>query len=177
MNDSFLVIAITRPDFFSGEADLINEILGKEKARLVHIRKPGSSKEEMIKLINEIDSENHPKLKLHDHFELLNKFDLGGIHLNSRNRIPLSQAKTISISIHSYDEIGETENYDYFFISPVFDSISKEGYKAAFDLKDLSERIKNKNAIALGGVTPDKFPFLSACGFKGAALLGHFFPS
>ena len=176
MEDNFIKIAITRPEFFSREAALINEILKNDMALYVHIRKPFANKEEIKNLIKEINPEFHCRLKLHDHFELMEDFALGGIHLNSRNPESYPDVKSISISYHSINEINKMNVYDYFFISPIFDSISKKGYKAAFDLEELSKIIKGKNAIALGGVTPKKFPLLKKLGFSGAALLSHFFP-
>lgn len=172
----FLCIAVTRPDFFENEGVRINHILFYKEADLVHIRKPGSTYEEMKGLISQIDPELHPKLKIHDHFELLEEFDLGGIHLNSRNAEPYPKAKGISVSIHDPEKIKDYDGYEYFFISPIFDSISKRGYQARFDLADLSEKIQGKNAIALGGVTPLKIPLLKSLGFKGGAMLGYFFP-
>lgn len=172
----FLIIAVTQPGFYPEESERINEILSAGKARFVHIRKPDLSLSETEKLINGISSDFHKNLKLHDHFELLEKYDLGGIHLNSRNPEKYFASNSVSKSIHSIEEISIVEDLDYFFISPVFDSISKHGYKAAFDLNTLSEEIKGKKAIALGGVTPDKIPWLKSLGFYGAAMLGHFFP-
>lgn len=172
----FLVIAITQPDFYQSEAERINQILANKEADFIHIRKPYKNAESIEKLINEINWEFHNKLKLHDHFELLDKYDLGGIHLNSRNSESHTKAKSVSISLHSLEEIDKADNYEYFFISPVFDSISKEGYKSGFILPELSLRIKGKKAIALGGVTPKKFAILQNMGFIGAALLGYFFP-
>lgn len=175
MSDKFKIIAITPDYFFEEEANQINQIFSENKADLVHLRKPSASLKEMKTLVSKINENYHHRLKLHDHFELLDKFNLGGIHLNRRNPLPYPNSKSISISIHSFNEIEETLIYDYFFISPVFDSISKEGYKSTFDLLELSEKIKGKNAIALGGVTPKKFPLLRSYGFSGAAMLGYFF--
>ena len=173
----FKVIAITPPFPYPDEAERIVHILSGDFADFVHIRKPNYSADEVESLIKNIKPEFHYRLKLHDHFELLNKYDLGGVHLNSRNKSPHPKSKSVSISLHSLEEIEDTEFYDYFFISPVFDSISKEGYKARFNHVELSNAVKGKKAIALGGVTPEKFDYLKSLGFKGAALLGHFFPS
>lgn len=173
----FLVIAITPPYFFSEEAEKINSILSEDRARFVHIRKPGADKDEIKSLLSNINPDFHKRLKLHDHFSLIDNYDLGGIHLNSRNPIPYPGAKSISISFHSLEEIDNKDNYDYFFLSPIFDSISKSGYKATFDLDKLPQIIKGRKAIALGGVTPEKFSLLKSLGFQGAALLGHFFPN
>lgn len=178
----FVKIAITRPEPYPyglvlNEAKRINSILENEEADFVHIRKPDSSFEILKELISEIDSKFYRRLKLHDHFSLLDSFELGGIHLNRRNPIPYQEAKSVSKSIHTLEEIEEAKSFDYFFISPIFDSISKPGYKAYFDLKDLARRIKGTNAIALGGITPDKLPYLKSLGFKGAAMLSYYFPN
>lgn len=186
MTPDFLVIAITPPSFIKNEADRIQVILSEKKAHMVHIRKPDSSLEEIDNLINNIKPEYHSRIKLHDHFELLNKYNLGGIHLNSRNpempediksNFEINPGLTVSKSLHSLEEIEVDMDLDYFFISPIFDSISKSGYRSKFDLDLLSKSIKGKKAIALGGVTPCKFDLLKNLGFFGAALLGHFFPT
>lgn len=173
--DNFLVIAITPDYFFKGEAERINEILANGEARFIHIRKPFSTKKNLEELLNKITPEFYPRIKLHDHFELNNIYGLGGIHLNSRNPKPIQITGTISQSLHSVEEMTNVNHLDYFFISPIFDSISKRGYKAAFNLNDLSKIIRGKKAIALGGVTPDKYPMLKSLGFYGAALSGYLF--
>ena len=176
MENKFLILAITRPDFFTEEPGMINRLFHENEIDYLHIRKPQAKIEEIENLLSKIKPEYYHRIKIHDGFELARKFALGGLHLNSRNPIPIEGVNAKSISIHDFNEIDKTEGCDYFFISPVFDSISKKGYKAAFDPEELSKKIKGKNAIALGGVTPEKFEFLKSLGFKGAALLSHFFP-
>ena len=174
---ALLIIAVTPPDFIPGEPERINEILSSGKADLVHIRKPYSEYDEMERLISSIKPELHPKLKIHDHFELLEKFNLGGIHLNSRNRKIYPKAESVSVSLHDLNDIQNAKSFDYFFISPIFNSISKPGYNSKFILNEISPVIRGTKAIALGGVTPYKFSSLESAGFFGAALLGYFFPS
>lgn len=174
--DDFIIIGITAPEFFEGEAESIQQILAKDKARFIHVRKPGASLLNFEKLITKISPEFHPRLKIHDHHELIYKYNLGGVHLNSRNPILPKGANSVSKSIHSLDEIDSLSQFDYGFLSPVFDSISKTGYKAAFNLKKIPEFITGKNVIALGGVTPDKIQLLKSLGFRGGAMLGYFFP-
>ena len=192
MNDEFLIIAITPPMFFDGEVERINNILSSNEVNFVHIRKPYASAKKIEELILSIKPELRCRLKLHDRFELAEKYNLGGVHLNLRNpeysttRLPKDKWNkketicgsnfTISKSLHSLDDFESVTGLDYIFLSPVFDSISKSGYKASFDLEKISSFIRGKNVIALGGVTPDKFPFLKSTGFLGAALLGYFFP-
>lgn len=65
---------------------------------------------------------------------------------------------------------------DYCFLSPIFDSISKSGYRAAFDCSTLAAALATtlaaRKVIALGGVTAGHLPELAGLGFKGAAFLG-----
>lgn len=176
MDKKFLIIAITRDVFFDDEAKKINSLFENGEIYYLHLRKPGASKEKIQRLIEEIDPQFYPRIKMHDHFELIKKYNLGGCHLNSRNPIASPEAKMISKSIHSLEEMDQNGNFEYFFISPIFDSISKEGYKSHFNLKEISMKIRGKKVIALGGVTPDKFEILKETGFIGAALCGYFFP-
>ena len=141
----------------------------------VHIRKPDSPLPEVRALIETIPAELHPKLKLHDHFSLIEEFDLGGVHLNSRNPVAPQGALSVSKSFHSLDELKDAGQFDYVTLSPVFDSISKQGYRAAFDFDDLKKELSAvNNVIALGGITPDKFQLLKSLGFSGAALLSYY---
>lgn len=172
----FIVIALTSPVFYPGEEIAIEKILSANQADLLHIRKPGASEKDIESLIMKIKPELYPRIKLHEEFQLLEKYPLGGVHLNSRNPVKHPLAKTCSASVHTIQELGEIDNLDYYFLSPVFDSISKKGYKAAFNLASLSPFLKDKKVVALGGVTPDKFPILKNLGFSGAAMLGYFFP-
>ena len=60
------------------------------------------------------------------------------------------------------------------FLSPIFDSITKEGYRGAFDYRLLEERLPriDKPVVALGGISADNIYSTFALGFAGAALMG-----
>lgn len=166
------LIAITYPHFFPGEGDAIMRLLDGEFDR-VHIRKPFAAKTQLSTFLDTIDPQYYGKLSLHDCFTLALERSLGGIHLNRRNSIcPEGWTGLKSKSCHSIDEIRQQDGLDYMFLSPVFDSISKRGYKAAFDFDELKDVLKNhKNVFALGGVTRNKLPQLADCGFQGAVML------
>lgn len=174
MEEGFLRIAITMPDAFPEEAVKIQGLLEEEKADFVHLRKPSWDMERLSSLISKIPVRFHKKIKLHDHFDLIEKYDLGGVHLNSRN--PIAPVKNISLSksCHSFKELENIDIFDYVTLSPVFDSISKPGYNAAFDFEILKNILKGKRVVALGGVTPDKFGFLKDLGFYGGAMLSYY---
>ena len=126
------LIAITTPGFRENEAGEIRRLLDGGWWR-VHIRKPGSDPESVVRLLREIPRGYYPRLSLHDHFPLAGEFGLGGVHLNSRNpRAPRGWNGLVSRSCHTLEEIQQGDEYDYQFLSPVFDSISKPGYLSRF---------------------------------------------
>lgn len=174
MTDKFLTIAITSAEEYPNEAVRISEILQNGEADIVHIRKPGWSERKTAELLANIPAEFYSKIKIHDHFALLDRFPLMGVHLNSRNDTAPVNASSVSRSFHSIEQLPLSAHYDYVTLSPIYDSISKCGYRSAFSLKDLKPLLKGKNVIALGGVTPDRFPELMETGFAGAAMLGYF---
>ena len=71
----------------------------------------------------------------------------------------------------------QAHDVDYCFLSPIFDSLSKKGYSAAFPAETLrragSEGIIDRHVYALGGITPERLPQLQEWGFGGAAMLGY----
>lgn len=170
--DRFLIIVITEPGHVSREAQKISALLNAG-VDYVHIRKPQWSLREVRNLIEDIPYPYRKRLKLHGHFGLLDEYNLGGAHLNSRCPSAPPTAEALSISCHTIADTIGREGMEYVTLSPVFDSISKQGYKSAFDLNSLKTQISAKNVIALGGVTPDSIPILRDAGFYGAAMLGY----
>lgn len=171
-------IVITRPAFFDGETDLVNNLFREGMERL-HLRKPGASEEELAAWLQNIDSQYYGRIVLHDCFSLVEKFSLGGVHLNSRNpEAPENiQGITISRSCHSIDEVAEHKGRcNYLFLSPIYDSISKEGYGAAYSRIDIKraadEGIIDDKVLALGGVNLEHIPEIRSMGFGGAVVLG-----
>ena len=170
------LIAITTPYFFEGEG-LILETLFQEGMERLHLRKPQGSKQELRSLLDSIPVEFHSRIVLHDHFELTSEYRLAGIHLNSRNHaIPEGFRGSISRSCHSLQEIKANQQLDYVFLSPVFESISKEGYGSGFSLQTLQDaaslNIINEKVIALGGISEETISRIYAIGFGGVAILG-----
>ncbi|MBR0324552.1 MAG: DUF554 family protein, partial [Selenomonadales bacterium] len=84
----------------------------------------------------------------------------------------------VSRSCHSLEEVVRYKDQcDYVFLSPIFDSISKEGYGSTFPEETLQEAYKqgiiDSKVIALGGIKPEHAPYLKANGFGGMAYLGY----
>ncbi|MDR0395242.1 MAG: thiamine phosphate synthase [Tannerella sp.] len=175
------LIVITAEPFFEGEPEAIR-LLFKQGLERLHIRKPYASFDETKRFVERIDAAFHPRIVLHDHYELAHIFRVKGIHLNSRNpsgsRVLFrAQGLTISRSCHSFEEIESCrEEMDDVFLSPVFDSISKTGYKRRFTPEQLNDArnkgLINERVIALGGITAAGIPAVRAYGFGGVAVLG-----
>ena len=172
MAKDFLTIVITSPGEVSDEAARISELLSSGKADFVHIRKPYSSLRDIRNLIEKIPQPLRSRLRLHGHFALLDEFSLAGAHLNSRCPEAPYNARSLTRSCHSLAELRDLDRYEYVTLSPIYDSISKTGYSSAFDANELKGKLPPGKVIALGGVTPDRFPELKEAGFAGAALLG-----
>lgn len=172
-----MTIVITLPYFFDGEAEQIVQFL-HSSVDLIHIRKPESKAEELERLIMSIPSEYYPRLVLHDHHELAMKYHLHGVHLNGRNpQPPMGWEGSVSKSCHSLEEVKEWKGKcDYVSLSPIFDSISKQGYHAAFSSAEIEEAsrqgIIDKKVLALGGVTFNKIDDVLRMGFGGGMILG-----
>jgi len=216
-NTPMTKVVITLPEFFPGEAGEIAVMLSNGIADLIHLRKPGSSAEDMERLIRQIPDTLRCRLVLHDHYHLTPLYGLHGIHLNSRNpephnarikrvgeanfqhstfnlqssiftsvresAIPSQTSLTfnfqcsISRSCHSLAEVAEwKERCSYVSLSPIFDSISKQGYKSAFSREELLQArhdgIIDDKVFALGGITFSRIEEVKALGFGGAMILG-----
>lgn len=171
------IIVITLPHFIPQEGAYINRMF-EEGVDLIHLRKPGAQIDSCRRLIETIDEKWHGRIVTHDHFSLFKEYKLHGIHLNSRNPIPPEgHTGSLSCSCHSLEEVVERKpDMDYLFLSPIFNSISKQGYESAFNDETLrkasTDGIIDNKVYALGGVTIGKLPQLEEYGFGGAALLG-----
>lgn len=170
-------IVITSPNFLQGEATFISRLFD-HGVDLLHLRKPGASMEACRQLLDEIPHEWHNRIVLHSHFELASTYNLHGVHLNHRcPHAPEGFDKSISCSCHSLEEVEQNKpQKNYVFLSPIFDSISKEGYGAAFSpevLRDAaSQHLIDDKVVALGGIDASHINALKEWHFGGAAFLG-----
>ena len=144
----------------------------------VHLRKPGAAAGDCARLLDGLTAEERAHIVIHDFFELAVPYCLHGIHLNSRrSSVPEGYTGHVSRSCHSMEEVRLWKpSCDYVFLSPIFDSVSKEGYRSGFSsdvlARAFSEGIIDGKVIALGGVTPDRVREVRSFGFGGAAMLG-----
>lgn len=177
-----MLIVISHAEIIAHEADLINQLFD-EGLTLFHLRKPNSSEEDLKELICKIDVKHHSKLVLHQHHHLATVFNISRLHLTetvrkNRTETDIASLKTdlthLSTSIHALKDYENLSlNFDYVFLGPVFDSISKKEYKA-IELKDDLKKLKKRSSklIALGGITKHNAVEPIAWGFDGIAVLG-----
>lgn len=172
-----LWIVITSPSFFDGEAQFLHRLFA-HGVDIVHLRKPGATSEDCARLLDGLSADDRKRIVIHDFFELAWPYGLRGIHLNARrSTVPDGWQGHLSRSCHSLDEVRRYKDAcDYVFLSPIFDSVSKQGYASAFTDETLKQAsldgIIDNKVVALGGVTPDKISYLQQLGFGGAAMLG-----
>ncbi len=170
-------IIITLPHFIPNEAEQIVNLLATNACDYMHIRKPDAAERDVIRIIEQIPSIYYRRISLHDHHNLAVRYGLGGIHLNSRHsHVPIGFEGRISRSCHSLEEVKQyKEAHDYLFLSPIFDSISKPDYHAAFRTDELQAAraagIIDKKVIALGGITANRLEEVARMGFGGGAIM------
>lgn len=184
------LIVITPEHSIADELHMVTDMLAAGLPTL-HIRKPDFSPADYRNYIAAIPEEFHERIVIHGAFELINEFKLSGVHLNSamrmdKERWPQLPASQLSTSFHSWQEIEENAfPFRYVFISPVFDSISKQEHPAAISLtgaKATREKVLQKTdycpqIIGLGGISAAQINLLHHYGFDGVAVLGSIWTS
>ena len=171
------LILITSPTYFVEEDKIITSLF-EEGLDILHLRKPDTAPMFAERLLTLIPEQYHKRIVVHGHFYLKEEFRLKGIHLNLRNpNAPDHYKGHISCSCHSLEEIKERKrNYDYVFMSPVFDSITKQNYNAQYSPEEIKKAHKqgiiDKKVYALGGIDVHNIKEVKKYGFGGAAIMG-----
>ncbi|MDN5202653.1 thiamine phosphate synthase [Fulvivirgaceae bacterium BMA10] len=180
------LIVISPPLNESNEHRIINKLF-EEGLTLFHLRKPETDEQDIERHLRSIDNRYHDRIVLHNHFDLSNKYKLSGIHFREDERTALSDERlnmeiasfkskdmTVSTSVHNLESLaGLNTGFDYTFIGPVFDSISKSGVKANTRLGSMPPSPASvTERIALGGVSLENIEGTMQRGFDGVALLG-----
>jgi len=174
--DNFKIIIISNPKPIINESAIITDLFNNG-LELFHLRKPFDNITTTANLLKNIPNQFHDKIIIHQHYQLTNAYELKGIHIKSNDKNKLTQYKIISTSFHSFSELTNKNNYQYAFLSPIFNSISKDGYNSNFKITELQKAYNsgliNNKIIALGGITPDNINIIKEIGFGGAAVLGY----
>jgi thiamine-phosphate pyrophosphorylase len=163
----------------SNEVEIIRFFL-KNKNNLFHLRRYDSSEDEVVQFLNAFTEEERKQHVLNHHHFLASEFGINRLHFSENERLEIGDEKLaklhshgfiLSTSVHTVEDFENLNSvFEYAFLSPVFDSISKENYKAvSFDLNDVR---KDTKLIALGGITVENYNDALNLGFDGVAFLG-----
>jgi thiamine-phosphate pyrophosphorylase len=158
-----------------------------------HVRKPAWAAHELINFTRVVSPQWRSRLVVHQYHELAEEFGCGGLHFKDSEGTarPLgapgfSDAPAVrpyllrSCSRHDLAGLDAAlGRYNAVFFSPIFPSISKQGYRPTIDLQIVAERLfrrteaeRKTEIIALGGVTPENASYCAELGFDGVAVLG-----
>lgn len=175
-----MIIVISHPTPVEQEHKIINALFD-EGLPIFHMRKLDYSEKEMNHLLMKIDKQHHPKVAFHQHHEMADHFGSRRLHFTEQERKKfmddISEKKraqyTLSTSIHHVREYASLpDSFEYCFLSPIFNSISKPDLKSMVT-PDFKLPVKSKiKIIALGGVSASGIPDVKNYDFDGIAVLG-----
>ncbi|OEK06017.1 thiamine phosphate synthase [Flavivirga aquatica] len=175
-----MIVVIAPEQDIPNEIEILNQLF-QEGLAYYHFRKPHKNYQEHSDYLNQIDKKYHNRIVVHYFHELINVFNIKGIHFQEQKRIDHIDnpgqyfkglnmfGKTISSSFHEPEELKTCEfEFDYHLLSPVFSSISKQGYQGrGFDVNHIDKRI-----IGMGGVNTKNLSEFKKLGFQGVGVLG-----
>ncbi|BFM43518.1 thiamine phosphate synthase [Flavobacterium sp. CFS9] len=172
------MIVITNPSAIANEISILDSLF-EEGLALLHIRKPDFSENEMAVFLHQIKLENRNKLVLHNYPVLAEDFGINRIHFSEKerknNNLNTVNGIIFSTSTHSIEDFNSLPpEFGYAFLSPVYQSISKEDYYPETNLFEaLNSKINHKTkVIALGGIDVKNIQKTLENGFDDVALLG-----
>jgi len=186
---SFLLAVLSLPGVFPGEADCMEALLSAGLGRL-HLRKPEATAEELETLLGLLAPRWAERLVLHGpkSRELALRYGVPNVHGAVAYRRSDADGPTgysgggpavdasglvLSTSVHGWEEFSRLpQGLAYAFISPLFDSISKRGYRANTGLLKRPDGELPCMPVGLGGVSGQTIGLLLEHGWKGAAVLG-----
>lgn len=181
------LVVISSPAKFDSELKIIPKLFDCG-LKTFHLRKPKFSFFRMNEYLSLVPKEYLSKIIIHTHHRLALKYKLKGIHITEKQKkkkiitwVKLKLLKTfypslvITSSFHNIsDALRDKKKYEYVFLSPIFNSISKSEYKSNFTEELLKKLLvqTNHTIYALGGINGKTIPIAKSCGFTGAAVLG-----
>ncbi len=176
-----MIVLIAPEHTMQNEVAILNQLFEAGLA-YYHLRKPHLNYQEHCDYLNQIDNKYHNRIVVHYFHELVNEYNLKGIHFQEQKRRDCLDTpsdyftklnnmfgKTISSSFHEPEELAQCSfEFDYHLLSPVFSSISKNGYEGrGFDVNHIEKTI-----VGMGGATSENLSQFEQLGYKGVGVLG-----
>lgn len=175
------LIIISSPDQVNDETKIINKLF-ESGLEYFHIRKPADTGEQVRKLIAGIEPNYYPRLSLHQHHCLAEEFGIKRLHYteNERGKLKdntleglINNGFILSTSVHDLSLLASLNEYQYVFFGPVYNSISKQGYKSVLPPGfKLNNRESSPLIIGIGGIGAKHIDSIKKMNFDGAAILG-----
>lgn len=176
------LIVISSEVDVENEVSIVNELF-YEGLELFHLRKPEWPVEMQRDFLKKVNPDFLNNISVHQNYQTVSEFDLKYCHVKEKDRRAYSQEDSLnaavgkikkSTSFHDYNELQfQSHLWDYCFLSPVFDSLSKPGYKSSFKKDFQIEADLYQRVFALGGVTQNNIEEIFKKEFYGAAVLGE----
>lgn len=149
----------------------------------VQLRERDFSVRELLALIAEIRSSQHPlpKLLVNDRLDVALAADLDGVHLRSDSlpvgvaRRLLGNGKLLGVSTHAVDDVRRAadDGADFVLFGPIYDTPSKRAYGAPQGLGMLESvaRAVRIPVFAIGGITVERVADVRRAGAFGVAVM------
>lgn len=172
-------IILTYPTPLSNELKMIHQLFA-DGLEILHVRKPTLTEQDYFAFIQQIDSKYHDRLVVCSFQDVGLKMGFQRFHFSrtdylNRDSFEEFDNCPLSTSTHSIGEFNAlNDRMDYAFLSPVFESISKQGYTSKRNLlEEIKQRTNfNTKLIALGGITEGNRLIALENGFDGVAMMG-----
>ncbi|MCH6259027.1 thiamine phosphate synthase [Puniceicoccaceae bacterium K14] len=179
------IYAISPETFCETEADIVGALLDAG-LDAYHLRKPLATRPEVECFLKGLSEKRRSRIVLHEHHSLVNEWGLMGYHFKDRVRMESDrqaiaseahESKCMSRSLHCIEKIdADVCEWDYVFLSPIFPSISKQGYASSWSdlaLVDALGKVESNTRIcALGGIDLQTASKARDLGFGGVVLHG-----
>jgi thiamine-phosphate pyrophosphorylase len=177
-----MIQIITHSAFLPGETGIWLQLLNAG-ADSILLRKPGWQESDYEQLFREADPACYNRLMIAGQPALCERYGLQGLHFSEAARSALTPELTgqylqngwrLSTGIHHAHTLQLVSNdWHQLFLSPVFDSISKPGYRAAYspDFR-LQKAGYTGRVLALGGIDHTTASMARTMQFDGIAILG-----
>ena len=174
------MIIVLSPEHSIARETLLTNQLFANGLDYFHIRKYRLSDKEMNNYISGIAQQYYHKLVLHSHYHLADHFGINRLHFREESRQKKEYANyqdnhILSTSTHSIEDFNTLgAEWFYSFLSPVFASISKQGYGTDNTILNEMELKDNPyvRLIGLGGVDSNNIDTVLKSKADGVALLG-----
>ena len=181
------LILFSSADKSISEAKIVAEMF-EHGLEFFHLRKTGFNQNEICAYLDIIPKKYHNKIVLHSNHHLKKIYKIGGLHVSRTQRKKkytsrwkfwkfkfMNSGLYLTRTHSKLSTLSEDKKtYNYVFLSPIYDSISKIGHSGNFGNRSIEKYIKMAKSpvVALGGIDVSKFEECNELGFYGVGILG-----